>query len=162
MFHSAPHFFCTQTRYTWESLTNHVLVTLFIIFCFDMAFGELLWRKSLLSEKGNFSSASYYNWHPAERTFAADRMKLKTLTHRWHCLRRKGNVTTLWNPSVSAYIFNYLQLCVKNVFKTVLGNTLPRNDRQMKVLGGFWIVKYGKKGKKKQTFMKPVSDSMFC
>ena len=54
-------------------------------------------------------------------------------------------------------MLNNLQLCVKNVFKTVLSNTLPRNDRQMKalgvgfvgclVLGGFLIVKHGKKRK---------------
>lgn len=78
-----------------------------------------------LSEKGNFSSASYYISHPVERTFAADRTNVKTLTHRWHYLRRKGNATIFLNPSVSVYIFNYLQLCVKNIFKIVLGTFFP-------------------------------------
>lgn len=51
------------------------------------------YAQGLLSEKGNFSSASYYISHPVERTFAADRTNVKTLTHRWHYLRRKGNAT---------------------------------------------------------------------
>lgn len=90
---TVSHFPCTQTSYTWESLTNHVLVTLFILFSFDMTSGEHFWGKQhmyayvhvLLSEKNNLRLASYYYSHPAERTFAADRMNLKTLKEKRKC-----------------------------------------------------------------------------
>jgi len=39
--------------------------------------------------------------------------------------------------TLKSFCFNYLKLCAKNVFKTVLGNAIPRNDGQMKVLGVF-------------------------
>lgn len=69
-------------------------------------------------------------------------------------------MSIFWNPSVSAYIFHCSQLCVKNVFITILGNIHPRKYRQMKAQGVFQNCKILKKRKKKQTFMKLVSDSM--
>lgn len=57
-------------------------------------------------------------------------------------------MTVFQNPSVSTYIFHCLQLCVKNVFITVLGNIRPRKYRQMKAQGVFRIVKFGSKEKR--------------
>lgn len=83
-----------------------------------------------------------------KRTFDADKINLKILAHRWHYLGSKGIMTIFCNPSVSAYIFHCVQLCVKNVFITVLGNTCPRKYRQMKAQGVFRITNFGRKEKR--------------